>query len=219
MGTATAAAQRYNLRWKTRPCTRGVFVAASLPDGSSLSTSLLQRIKLREPEAWDRLVTLYGPLVYSWSLRAGLQQPDADDVVQEVFRTVLLKIADFRRERAEDTFRGWLWVLWRNRVREHQRRQRAQPRGAGGSERDRFAEIPESLDDSSAQVGAGELYQRALDLIRGEFEERSWIAFCRVVLDGDRPADVAADLGISANAVYIARSRILRRLREELGDA
>jgi RNA polymerase sigma-70 factor (ECF subfamily) len=187
-----------------------------------MSTGLLAGLQACQGEAWHRLVRLYGPVVYDWCQRQGLQASDADDVVQEVFRTVLARIADFHRDRAGDTFRGWLWTITRNKLGDHLRRRAAQPLAAGGSEaRERLEQLPANeLTDASAagSPGAQELYRRALDLIRGEFEEQTWQAFWRVVGEGRRPADVAAEMGLSLNAVYLAKSRVLRALRETLGD-
>jgi RNA polymerase sigma-70 factor (ECF subfamily) len=188
--------------------------------GRSMTTGLLIALQGQDADAWRHLVHLYGPVVYGWCKRQGLQATDAEDVSQEVFRTVLARIADFRRGRPGDTFRGWLWTITRNKLGDHLRRRAAQPQAAGGSEaHDRLQQLP--TDEASTTVGpepAGDLYRRALELIRSEFEETTWQAFWRVVGEGRRPADVAAELGLSLNAVYLAKSRALRRLREALGD-
>jgi RNA polymerase sigma-70 factor (ECF subfamily) len=187
-----------------------------------MSTALLVGLKAQQPDAWRRLVTLYGPVVYGWCKRQGLQPSDAEDLVQEVFRTVLRRIGDFRRDRPGDTFRGWLWTITRFKIGDYIRRAAANPRAAGGSEaRLRLEQLPneEWLSSDAATPGEGSLYRRALDRIRAEFEPATWDAFWRVVAEGRRPADVAAELGLSLNAVYLAKSRVLRRLREELGDA
>ena len=190
---------------------------------ASLSTELLAGLKDQQADAWRRLLRLYGPVVYGWCKGHGLQATDAEDVVQEVFRTVLLRIGDFRCDRPGDTFRGWLWTITRFKIGDHLRRRASQPRAAGGSEaRDQLEQVPAETLSESSEVSPGVtrgLYRRALELIRGEFEEVSWQAFWRVVGESQRPADVAVELGISLNAVYLAKSRILRRLREALGDA
>jgi len=191
----------------------------------STSTGLVNGVKGRDPEAWRRLTHLYGPLVYHWCRRQGLQPSDAEDVAQEVFVTVAVKVGSFRRERPEDTFRGWLWTITRHKLGHWIRRRRTREQAAGGTDLQRrllAVALPEEgsepADATSAGAVAG-LYQRALQLIRTEFEDRSWEAFRRLVLEGQRPADVAADLGMSRSAVYVIKSRILRRLREVLGDA
>jgi RNA polymerase sigma-70 factor (ECF subfamily) len=187
-----------------------------------MSTALLAGLQAQHTEAWRRLVQLYGPVVYGWCKRRGLQPSDAEDITQEVFRTVLLRIASFRRERSQDTFRGWLWTITRNKLGDYIRRRETHPNPAGGSEaRVQMEQVPaaalEDGDEAEPQNNSY-LYRRALDMIRSEFEPSSWDAFWRVVVGGQRPADVAEALGLSLNAVYLAKSRVLRRLREELGD-
>ena len=129
----------------------------------------------------------------------------------------------FRRDRPGDTFRGWLATIAQNRIRDFHRRAVNRPLGIGGSE---FNQLIQNLPDPAAESDAsliGEieterrgLLHRTLDLVRAEFEERTWTAFWRATVDADPPEVVAAELGISLNAVYKAKSRVLRRLREEL---
>jgi RNA polymerase sigma-70 factor (ECF subfamily) len=186
------------------------------------STGLVDGVKGRDPEAWRRLARLYGPLVYQWCRARGLQPSDAEDVTQDVFLTVAVKVGSFRRDRPGDTFRGWLWAITRNKLGHWIRRQRAPDQAAGGTDAQRRiqeAALPDGVSGSAIAEGAAGLYKRALELIRAEFEERSWEAFRRLVLEGQRPADVAADLGMTRGAVYVTKSRILRRLREVLGEA
>jgi RNA polymerase sigma-70 factor (ECF subfamily) len=188
---------------------------------SRTSLSLLERVRARDQSAWHKLVKLYGPLVYGWCLRAGLQPADAADVGQEVFASLARAIDTFRHDREGDTFRGWLFTITRNKLRDRS----AAPgvRGAGGSDAQRrLSELAvESGHDASPTSDSNEandvqaLCRRAIDLVRGEFEPQSWAAFSRAFVNGDSPADIAVDLGISVNAVYLAKSRILHRLREE----
>ncbi len=186
------------------------------------STGLVNGAKGRDPEAWRRLAHLYGPLVYQWCRWRGLQTSDAEDVTQDVFLTVAAKVGSFRRERPGDTFRGWLWAITRHKLGHWIRRQRARDQAVGGTDAQHrllAAALPEEGSESAVAEAAAGLYRRALRLIRAEFQERSWEAFRRLVLEGQRPADVAADLGMTRGAVYVTKSRILRRLREVLGEA
>ena len=182
----------------------------------STSSGLLARLRAQDRDAWSRLAKLYGPLVYGWCRRRGLQAEDAADVVQEVFRAVAGHIQDFK----SGSFRGWLWTITRNKMLDHHRRNQRQPEAVGGSDaQQRMQQISESLDESEAESSAsGNLVRRALDLIRPDFTEASWQAFWRVVMEDQSAADVAQSLGISVNAVYVAKSRVLHRLRDELGD-
>jgi RNA polymerase sigma-70 factor (ECF subfamily) len=187
------------------------------------SRSLLIRVKADEPEAWDRLVQLYAPLVLHWCRGKGLQDPDVADIFQEVFRAVVTHVGSFRRERQGDTFRGWLRRITQNKLRDHFRKRGREAQGVGGSSaRDRFAQLPEpemfEVDDPRDDVGERALFIRAIALIQCEFEERTWAAFWRTTVQGHAAKDVAADLAMSPGAVRVAKSRVLRRLREELGD-
>ncbi len=218
-----ARGNRYGLKKKIVTSFNNVTNAPPAEAASSLSTALLAGLQAQADEAWGRLIRLYGPVVYAWCKRRGLQPSDAEDITQEVFRVVLLRITDFRREQPGSTFRGWLWTITRNKTGDYLRRRQAQPQPAGGSEaREQLEQLAAESrpNDDDPEAGAERLlYRRALDLIRSEFEPPTWEAFWRIVVDGQRPADVAPATGLSLNAVYLAKSRVLRRLREELGDA
>ncbi len=184
------------------------------------SLSLLEGIRANDQQAWERFVRLYAPVVQRWCRRAGLPEDEMPDVVQELFRTVATKMADFRREGPGDSFHGWLWTITQNKIRDHFRRQRGQPQ-AGGGDAQRFLEQLEAPQESSAAPDvspAADLFRRGLEMIQGEFEPRTWQAFWRVVVEEHAGADVAADLGLTVNAVYKAKARVLQRLRRELGD-
>jgi RNA polymerase sigma-70 factor (ECF subfamily) len=190
---------------------------------TATSRSLLERVKADEAEAWDRLVALYAPLVFQWCRGWDLREQDAADIFQEVFQSVASHIGGFRKERPGDTFRGWLRTITRNKVHDHFRRQGREPEGVGGTEaQDRLAQLPapSSAGDASRDEDIGErsLLARALELIRAEFAERTWQAFWRTAVEGRPAPEVAAELSMSAGAVRVAKSRVLQRLREELGD-
>lgn len=193
-------------------------------DPGSVSSTLLERVKARRPEAWSRLVDLYGPVVYRWSRQSGVGPEDAADLVQEVFRAVATHVADFRRARPGDSFRAWLATITRNKIRDHFRR-RDRPRARGGTDaQQQLLQVPGPSETSATSAPDGRadadglLSRRALDLIRAEFENRTWEAFWRSAIEGHCPGHIAEDLGISVNAVYKAKSRVLRRLRRELGE-
>ncbi len=184
------------------------------------SSSLIGRVKDRDPDAWTQLAELYGPLVYRWVRQCGLQTHDAADIVQEVFQSVAVHIDAFEHTGPGSTFRGWLWTITRNLVRQHFRKTARHPRGEGGSDAHaRFQQFPQLLDDEQEPSGFDSrtaLAHRALRMIEGEFETRTWRAFWRAAIEGHAPGDIADDLGMSPQAVRQAKYRVLCRLRELL---
>ncbi len=194
---------------------------AGPPSSGSMSSSLLERLKARDPEAWRQLAEIYEPLIYYWCRRYELGPQDAADVVQEVFSAVLAGIGGFRRDRGR--FRGWLWTITRNKIQDHFRANAGREAAAGGTEaQQRIAEIPEQLIEEPADAGdrgaLGSLFQRALESVRAEFEDKTWEAFWRVTVLRQETGEVAASLDLSPAAVRIAKSCVLRRLRAVLGD-
>lgn len=200
------------------------FTAMSKPSDSSIgatSHTLIARIQAKDGDAWRRLVRLYGPLVDFWIGKAGLQSADAQDVFQDVFSAVSRNIGKFRKDRPSDSFRGWLRVIVRSKVIDHYRRISSEPAAQGGSDAHQrlsaFAE-PEDRDNGDEAEATQQLRLRGLEMIRAEFEPRTWQMFWRVTVQEELPNDVASHFGVTPSAVRLAKSRVLRRLREELGD-
>jgi RNA polymerase sigma-70 factor (ECF subfamily) len=185
----------------------------------STSMSLLQRARGNDPDAWSRLFRLYRPYVLYWCGRWGVPAQDSEDVAQEVFRAAASGLDGFRREQPGDSFRGWLRGITRHMVLQYFRKVDSKAVAAGGSDAHlRLQEVsdPHAEEDPADQLGA--LYHRGLELIRGDFEEQTWHAFWLTVVEGRSPSLVAPDLGLSAGAVRQAKARVLRRLKEELGE-
>jgi len=191
----------------------------------STSLSLLKRVRRSDRDAWVRLAALYSPVVYGWCRRAGLQDNDAADAVQEIFRSVFQGLAQFRGDEDNEnsgSFRGWLWAITRNQIRVFFRRQAVVPQAIGGTDAQvRFAEQADGwqlLDENEpdAAVTRRRLLHRALDLVKGDFSDVTWQVFSRVTLQERSIQDVAAEFGLTDNAVRQAKFRVLRRLREEL---
>lgn len=175
------------------------------------------------PDAWERFTRMYGILVYGWCRRAGLQEHDAADLTQEVFRAVVERIRDFRRDRQGDSFRGWLWGITRHKLQDHYRRATTQPIAQGGSTAQQLmVEVPESQWDSIADLASPNtkqlLLHQALAIVKDEFEERTWQAFWRLTVEEQRPESVASDLQMTVGAVYTAKSRVMKRVREEFDE-
>jgi RNA polymerase sigma-70 factor, ECF subfamily len=191
------------------------------PDPSSVSSSLLEGIKSRRPEAWNRVVALYGPVAYRWCRQAGVPRDDAPDLVQDVFAAVALHIAAFRRDRPGDSFGAWLRTITGNKIRDYYRSRQGHAAAQGGTDaRERLLHVPDLPEPSTStdpQELRGLVMPIGLDQIRGEFEDRTWEAFCRAI-EGQPPADIAADMGMSIQAVYQAKSRVLRRLRHHIEE-
>jgi RNA polymerase sigma-70 factor, ECF subfamily len=193
------------------------------PQSTATSRGLLERVKVDDAAAWQRLVDLYAPLVYRWCRRCDLPEQDAADVFQDVFQAVATHIAGFRKEKEGDTFRGWLRTITRNKVRDHFRKSGREPAGEGGNEAQlRFGALPAEAspdaDDSGDQQADRGLFGRALSLIRSEFEPRTWQAFWLTTVEGRTPSEVSGELDMTAGAVRVAKSRVLHRLRAELGE-
>jgi RNA polymerase sigma-70 factor (ECF subfamily) len=189
--------------------------------GEVTPLSLLERARTHDPEAWRRLVELYRPLVLYWCHRGGLRGPDAEDVAQEVFAGAVAGLANFRRDRPGDTFRGWLRGITRIQVQLHFRRKQGKPQAEGGSDAwQNLLAVPDPLGEPDADeiAQAGQLYRRAVAQVRAEFEPATWQAFWLTVIEGRSPAALVDELGMTPGAIRQAKSRILRRLKQEMGD-
>lgn len=179
----------------------------------STDASLLQRLrKPGEKEAWDRFVALYSPLVRTWASRLQATGVDAEELVQEVFASLVRSIPQFEYS-AQGRFRGWLWTTTKNKWRELLRR-----RVPIGRDTVDVNSLP--IDDPIEAIDAAEyrnyLVGRALALMRAEFQPTSWQAFLETTMENQPAARVAERLGLTVDAVYAAKSRVLRRLRQEL---
>lgn len=189
---------------------------------SATSATLLARLKDNaDADAWGRLNDLYVPLIRAWAERLGLRGADADDLVQEVLTVVVRRFPDFVHPEKPGAFRGWLRAIAANCARGLWRVRKFSPAVPGGTD---FGEYLARLEDPADALSREwdrehdvHVTRRLLDRIRPDFEAGTWELFRRFVLDGE-PADrVAAACGTTPNAVYIAKSRVLARLREEAG--
>ena len=181
----------------------------------STSVNLLRR--LREPKAeaaWERFVDLYAPLIFYWARQKGLNSTDAADLVQDVLTTLVVKLRDFEYD-ADRRFRGWLRTITVNRANDLYRRNSVRPEVGLDAVLQRMTII----DDSELFVQSeyrSMVVHRAFELLRSEFRDSTWQACWMQVVDGLKSSDVATQLNLPINAVYLAKSRVLARLREEL---
>ena len=192
---------------------------SSDPSDTNDATSLTLIVAVRQGDndAWRRLEKIYGPLVVRWGQICGLQQSDAFDISQDVMLGIHRSLGKFEHHPGGGSFRAWLWAITRNKVADFLEKNAAEPRPGGGSHALR---VIESLPDTSPETSQdlGELHLRALEGLKISFSQQTWTAFWRVAVERDAAADIAEDLGITVWAVYKARTRILAKLREELGE-
>jgi RNA polymerase sigma factor (sigma-70 family) len=178
--------------------------------------SLLVRIKdLADQEAWEQFVELYAPLVYGFARKRGLQEADASDLTQEVLRAVAAAATRLEYDPGRGSFRAWLYTVTCNKYHDFIQARSRQCQGSGdtavhavlgqqgGREEDQW-------DEEYRQ----QLFALAAARVRGEFEPATWQAFWHVAVEGRSARQAASSLGLSVGAVYIAKSRVLARLRE-----
>jgi RNA polymerase sigma-70 factor (ECF subfamily) len=192
---------------------------AEYSPGTSTSASLLDQVKHGDATGWQRLMSLYRPLVLWWCRNRVARHEDAEDVVQEVLATVMTRIGEFDRQRP-GSFRAWLKAITQFKLMDYWKAMHHQPMAAGGSEAkealDQYPARP--LHEDGPDVDASErriLLRSALELLQPEFEPKTWAAALKAV-EGQPAAGIAADLGMTRDAVYIAKSRVLARLRKEM---
>jgi RNA polymerase sigma-70 factor (ECF subfamily) len=182
---------------------------------NTTSISLLERLRQpAETDAWKRFADLYTPLLYYWARRLGLQESDAADLVQEVFLLLIHKLPEFTHNRT-GSFRSWLRTVLLNQWHTLQRRRVPVPADGAGHGVEEM-----TIGDDVAAFGEREyqayLAHRALQVMQKDFQPSTWRACWEQVVNGRSAGDVAAELGISEGAAYVAKSRVLRRLRQEL---
>ena len=192
----------------------------TVEDSPLTRASLL--IQLRDggnQQAWREFSQLYSPVIYGFSRKRGLQDADAADLMQDVMRSVATAIGRLEYDRHAGTFRGWLFTITRNKVFNFLSARRIRPQGSGDSTTNQLlAEHP----DRSVESDAWELeYQRrlaalAMERIKNEFQDNTWRAFWLTAVDGVTAGEAAAQIGMSAGAIYVAKSRVLARLKEEV---
>jgi RNA polymerase sigma-70 factor (ECF subfamily) len=181
---------------------------------STTSLTLLDRLRTPGHGAWERFVRLYTPLLLDWARLRGFQPADAEDLAQAVLVKLIRLLPAYQRRDGE-TFRGWLFAVCGNECRDFRQRRATRPLpGDGGLD---TVAAPPRADDPDEGEYRRQLVGRGLELVRADFSADVGAAFAGTALDGRGAAEVGAGLGMTANAVYQARYRVLRRLRDELG--
>ncbi|MBC7818972.1 MAG: sigma-70 family RNA polymerase sigma factor [Planctomycetaceae bacterium] len=185
-----------------------------MSDPHETRASLLVRIRdQRDGQAWSQFVEIYSPLIYGFGRKHGLQDADAVDLTQEVLRIVARTAERFEYDAKQGSFRGWLFTIVRNELRTWRGRQQRMV-VATGEQR-----IEDLVDDASEsalwdQDHERRLFAWAAEQVQKEVQPATWQAFWRTAVEGQSGKDVAADLEMSIAAVYLAKSRVMARLKE-----
>jgi len=190
-----------------------------MSDSQTTHPSLLLRLRDdRDSDSWSQFMALYSPLIRGFLHKRGLQDADAADLTQEVLGRVASAIKEFQYDPERGTFRGWLFTIVENCVRQFSAQQRPGRRGSGDTRILRaLAEHPaHDLQEEWDQQYARHLLERAAYDVRGDFQESTWRAFWATAIEGQAPKDVAAELHISVASVYMAKHRITERLRQQI---
>jgi RNA polymerase sigma factor (sigma-70 family) len=191
--------------------------------GDSPQTRLSLLVRLRDSQddlAWTEFVEVYAPLIYGFACTQGMQDADAADLTQEVLRAVARAIKRFDYDSRRGTFRGWLFTLVRNKFRNFLVRRKRELRGSGDSAvQNMLAEYAAPQQDQAA-VWERECERRRFDWaaqrVRDEVKESTWQAFWRTAIEGESGQQVAEALGMRVAAVYLAKSRVMVRIKEHL---
>jgi len=183
--------------------------------------SLLTRIKDgSDVDAWREFVQLYGPVVYGFARKRGLQDADAADLMQEVLRSVARNADKMEYDPRRGTFRGWLYTVTRNKIYNFLSSQRNRPKGTGDTgAQERLDSIPDRVNDREDDWELEyqrQLSAKAMELVKPEFQANTWKAFWGTAVEGRAAQEVGAELKMTPGAVYVAKSRVLARLRDEV---
>ena len=180
-------------------------------------------IRLKDPRdagAWSESVDLYGPVVYGFARKRGLQDSDAADMVQEVLRSVARNADRMDYDPKKGTFRGWLYTVTRNKIYNFLSSQKRRPRGVGDvSSQERLEAFADPTNQSEADWELEyqrRLSSKAMDRVKHEFQPATWQAFWGTAVEGRQALEVGETLKMSPGAVYVAKSRVLARLRDEV---
>jgi RNA polymerase sigma-70 factor (ECF subfamily) len=196
-------------------------------DEPSTSESLLQSARRGDADGWRSLAQIYGPIIYAWARKCGCQSADAADVMQETLASVTSALSRFDHDQPGATFRGWLWTITRNKLRDRARGENEL--ATGGTEANlRLQQVADrAIDPDQGSMESSEppselasdlasARSRTLALLRDHFDPRSWKMFWETAVQGRQPADVADEMGVSRWAVYKARARVLQRLQQQM---
>jgi RNA polymerase sigma factor (sigma-70 family) len=182
-------------------------------------------VRLRDPRdeaAWREFVDLYAPLVYAYARKQGLQDADAADLSQVVLNAVAGAVGRLEYDPLRGSFRNWLFTVVRSKLANWRRDQGRFSHGSGDSAVQRLREqcpVPQEADSEWEGEWEDRLFSWACEQVRRDVAGATWEAFWRTAIDGQSGKQVASDLGMSVAAVYLARRRVLARLKELVQSA
>ncbi len=176
--------------------------------------SLLHRLRSASSEDWSEFIALYTPLLYHWARQLGVENDAAADLLQDVFVKLLPELPRFRYD-PNQRFRGWLWTVFKSQWLMRKRQVTRQGQSLGPEILDNLGKL-DNIPGWEQEEYRDLVMAPALRLVQAEFHATTWQACWAVTVEERPPAEVADELGMTVNAVYVSRSRVLRRLREKL---
>lgn len=188
---------------------------------STTHPSLLIRVRdTRDAVAWAEFVSLYAPLIHAYLLKRGVQDADAADIAQDVLQAVSAHIGRFEYDPARGAFRGWLYQITRNKLRDWAEKRKRQAMGAGDTQAlQALHELPDEVEEQTwNELHAWQLFHWAAEKARVDFRDATWDAFWRTAVKHESAKAVAAELGLTPGAVHVAKCRVLARIKELLAE-
>lgn len=194
----------------------------TMPVDDAMFTRASLLVQIRDgtnQQAWGEFMQLYGPLVYSFARKRGLQDADAADLMQDVMRSVASAIGRLEYDRRQGSFRGWLFTITRNKIFNFLSARRNKALGTGDTATQQVLSSYPQSDDGVADWEVE--YQKrlasiAMDRVKSEFQENTWRAFWQTAVEGVSVGEVSRQLNMSPGAIYVAKSRVLARLKQEV---
>ena len=204
-------------------CETGIGAPQFVPQTPETRETLIRRLpNAADVEAWEVFVEIYGPLLFRLARARGMQPADAEDFVQEVLAAVVKNIEQWVARQDRGSFRAWLFRIAFNLGVNFVTRQKPQRLGSGDSQIARMLdELPEASTDSSElflKEYRRELFRWAAELVRQQVSERQWMVYWLTSVEARPIAEVAAEYAMSVGSIYIARSRITKRIREMIRE-